>query len=46
MSLNGLDASAVNEAYQLALVESGGWYDTNNAVLGAVTMLIILTGSF
>jgi hypothetical protein len=26
MSLNGLDASKVNEAYQTALAEAGGWY--------------------
>lgn len=26
MSLNGLDATAVNEAYQSALGEGGGWF--------------------
>lgn len=26
MSLNGLDATVVNEAYQAALGEGGGWY--------------------
>jgi hypothetical protein len=25
MSLNGLDAPAVKEAYQAAIVEAGGW---------------------
>ena len=27
MSLNGLDATEVNDAYQAALGEGGGWYD-------------------
>ena len=27
MSLNGLDAVEVNEAYQSALGEGGGWYE-------------------
>ena len=26
MSINGLDASEVNDAYQSALAEGGGWY--------------------
>ena len=26
MSLNGLDATEVNDAYQAALGEGGGWY--------------------
>lgn len=26
MSLNGLDATAIAEAYQSALAEGGGWY--------------------
>ena len=26
MSLNGLEAAEVNEAYRLALEEGGGWY--------------------
>jgi len=26
MSLNGLDAAAVKEAYEAAVAEPGGWY--------------------
>ena len=29
MSLNGLDATVVNEAYQAALIEGGGWFALN-----------------
>lgn len=27
MSLNGLDATDINEAFQSALAEGGGWYE-------------------
>ncbi|KAL8648884.1 MAG: hypothetical protein Q9210_004733 [Variospora velana] len=41
MSLNGLDATEVNEAYQSALVEGGGWYATkfspHDAIFSFVT---------
>lgn len=37
MSLNGLDATVVNEAYQSALGEGGGWF-------AFLTILLLLMG--
>jgi len=35
MSLNGLDDAKVTEAYQGALAEAGGWYDSHPAPAAA-----------
>ncbi|KAI4112148.1 MAG: hypothetical protein LQ339_000156 [Xanthoria mediterranea] len=39
MSLNGLDATDINEAYQSALAEGGGWFLLKYATRDEVTLL-------
>ncbi|MCJ1462688.1 hypothetical protein MMC07_001291 [Pseudocyphellaria aurata] len=39
MSLNGLDATVVNEAYQSALAEGGGWFLLNYTTRDEVNLL-------
>ena len=45
MSLNGLDATDVNEAYLAALGEGGGWYFTPRATSSEVTKYADDSGS-
>ena len=45
MSLNGLDATEVNDAYQAALGEGGGWYGFLRSALEKFAEILLTTFS-